>query len=193
MDILIKRPAQLLPNSPLASAFMLLALVTTADAFAAGSSSTAVATSMAPITIASTSILSFGRFVPSGSATTVTISNSGVRSGTGGIVLSNTQAASSAAVFTVSGQANATYSITHGGATVLTAPTGGAGIALSKTSDFTGKNVVSGQVSIGTLGAAPSAGAPGTQKIYVGGTIAVAPNQAPGTYSGDITVTVEYN
>ncbi|WP_373861577.1 DUF4402 domain-containing protein [Burkholderia multivorans] len=43
----------------------------------------------------------------------------------------------------------------------------------------------------GTLGG--TAGTAGTQTVYVGGTLNVAGNQAPGAYSGTFNVTVAYN
>lgn len=176
-------------NIPLSLASALTALVIASNVHAAGATSVATATSISPIAVAASQVLSFGRFVPAVGATTLTISNSGVRTGTGAIILSNTQAAYSAARFDVSGEANATYSITHSGAAVLTAvaPAAGATMALTKTSDFSASNATTTNVAAGTLGAT------GLQSIYVGGTIAVAASQAPGTYTGDVTITVEYN
>lgn len=60
-------------------------------------------------------------------------------------------------------------------------------MALTKTSDLTGADVTTGNVANGTLTVG------GTQSIYVGGMLSVAAAQAAGVYTGDVTVTVEYN
>jgi spore coat protein U-like protein len=60
-------------------------------------------------------------------------------------------------------------------------------MALSKISDFTAAGITNGEVTSGELGAG------GAQSIYLGGELSVTAGQATGTYTGDVTVTVEYN
>lgn len=156
-----------------------------------GASNTASAvasgTVIAPISVTKIADLSFGKFAP-GAGGTVTISNSGART-YAGIIPSTIGSTLSAAQFTVTGDPDATYSISHGGLPVLTNTTGVGGetMTLTKTSDLTGANVTAGVVSAGTLTAG------GTQTIFVGGTLTVAANQVPGAYTGTVDVTVEYN
>jgi spore coat protein U-like protein len=59
-------------------------------------------------------------------------------------------------------------------------------MSMTKFSDFTGANATAGIATSGTLNG-------GTQSIYVGGTLNVSASQAAGEYTGQITVTVEYN
>lgn len=86
----------------------------------------------------------------------------------------------------VTGATGATYSIAYGGTAALSPTAGPEAMALTKFSDVSAGNATAGTASSGT----PTAG---TQSIYVGGTLNVAPNQAVGTYAGEVTVTVEYN
>ena len=60
-------------------------------------------------------------------------------------------------------------------------------MGLVTTSDLTGGNVTTGNVATGTLTAG------GTQSIFVGGTLTVSATQVAGTYTGAVTLTVEYN
>jgi hypothetical protein len=132
--------------------------------------------------------LDFGKFVPALGAGTVTISHSGARTATG-VTLVNVGTFYSAAKFSVTGGANANYSIEHDGDAALTAvaPSAGTPMALTKTSSFTNSDVTAGTVNTGVLGV------DGTQDIYIGGTIVVGAAQAPGVYAGNISVSVEYN
>jgi spore coat protein U-like protein len=59
-------------------------------------------------------------------------------------------------------------------------------MAFAPISALTANTATSGTVSSGTLTG-------GTQTIFVGGSLTVAANQAPGTYSGTVTATVDYN
>jgi hypothetical protein len=75
-----------------------------------------------------------------------------------------------AAQFVVSGGANTAYSVTHGETTSLSRNSG------SETMLLTNLSAQSGAGS-----------------IHVGGTVAVAAGQAPGDYTGLVSVNVEYN
>ena len=173
-------------NAALASTVALAGTGLISTAYAASATSTATSTVIAPIAIAAPVALSFGRFAR-GAGGSVTISNSGVRTSSG-VVLSSTSSVQTAAKFDVTGDGNATYGITHSGATVLSdsASTPNT-MALVTTSDLTGGNVTTGNVATGTLTAG------GTQSIFVGGTLTVGATQVAGTYTGAVTITVEYN
>jgi hypothetical protein len=160
------------------------------NAYAAAATSTATSTVITPIGITAPVVLSFGKFAP-GAGGSVTISNSGARTGTG-VILSSTSSVQTAARFDVTGEASTTYAITHSGVAALTGISGAAltlpsTMALAKTSDLTGANVTTGNVAAGTLGVG------GTQSIFVGGALTVAAAQPAGVYTGAVTVTVEYN
>lgn len=177
-------------NVALASALALAGTGLVSNVYAAVVSSTATATVIAPIAITAPVVLSFGKFAP-GAGGSVTISNSGARTGTG-VILSSTSSTQTAARFDVTGEASTTYAITHSGVTALTgisgaALTGPQTMALAKTSDLTGANVTTGNAATGTLGAGSA------QSIFVGGTLTVGATQAAGVYTGAVTVTVEYN
>ncbi|MDO8301294.1 DUF4402 domain-containing protein [Lacisediminimonas sp.] len=155
--------------------------------FAAADSTTATGTVVAPIAITKATDLVFGKFAP-GAGGTVTVSTSGTRTASGAI-LSTVGSSPTAAKFDVTGDNNATYSIAWGGVTALTNTTGvGAEtMALTRISDLTGGGATTGEVTTGTLSAS------GAQSIYLGGVLTVAATQVAGVYTGNVTVTVEYN
>ena len=176
-------------HAALASAVVLGGSGLAVNTYAAVATSTATSTVIAPIGITAPVVLSFGKFAP-GAGGSVTISNSGARTGAG-VILSNTASTQTAARFDVTGEGSSTYAITHSGVTELTGISGAALVlpsvmALAKTSDLTGADVTAGNVATGTLTA-------GVQSIYVGGTLTVGATQAAGDYTGAVTVTVEYN
>lgn len=121
--------------------------------------------------------LVFGKFV-AGSGGTVTVSAAGVRSASAGVVLVPS-GAGTAAQFSVTGDPSRTYalSLPANGAVLLTS--GANSMALS---NVTSSPALSGQLSVG-----------GTQTLSVGATLSVGSNQATGSYSGVIDVTVNYN
>jgi spore coat protein U-like protein len=149
---------------------------------AADATATASATVVSPIAIAAAANLAFGSFAP-GAGGTVTVNTGGARAASGPILI--TASPASAARFNISGQAGLSYSIVHGGSTVLT--NGAATMTLTKFSDLAGVNGSSGTASSGTLNGS------GLQSLFVGGTLDVDAAQAPGLYSGIIIATVEYN
>ena len=122
--------------------------------------------------------LSFGSFV-AGSGGSVTVSTSGARSASGGVLLIPSSAGA-AAQFTVSGDANATYTIQLPGNDFVKLSGPGGDMFIN---EFTGSpSGAAGQLSAG-----------GSQSLSVGGTLNVASGQSPGEYSGSFTVTVDYN
>jgi spore coat protein U-like protein len=142
----------------------------------ASASANATARIITPISISKTADLNFGDVVPSGVAGTVTVTSAGVRSSAGGASLGNGTGVTAAA-FTVSGQASATYAITLPASTTITSG------ANSMTVDtFTSNPSGTGALSAG-----------GTQPLAVGANLNVGINQAPGTYTGTFSVTVAYN
>ncbi|MDM5177017.1 DUF4402 domain-containing protein [Massilia sp. DJPM01] len=156
-----------------------------APAFAAQATATAGGTVVTPIAVVVGTNLAFGTFAAAAGGT-ITVSTSGVRAVSGVVAMG--ASATSAAKFDITGEPGATYAITHSGTALLTnSGGGGETMALAKFSDLTGANATSGDAATGTL----SAG--GTQSLYVGGTLTVAANQAPGTYAGNVIATVEYN
>jgi hypothetical protein len=154
------------------------------NAVAATASSTATSTVIAPIAVTAGAVLSFGRFSVLAVGGTVDVDTDNTLSKTGGVTL-GTGATGTAAQFDVTGDANNTYSITHGGAAVLTS--GANTMALTKVSALTAASGTSGNVATGTLSGA------GAQTVFVGGSLAVAASQPAGTYTGSVSVTVEYN
>ncbi|MFC2992790.1 DUF4402 domain-containing protein [Halomonas tibetensis] len=158
------------------------------NSFAAAATTSASSTVIEPIAIALGTDLNFGRFAP-GAGGSVTVSTSGARTGSNVILSSVDVGTVSAARFDVTGDNNATYSITWDAAAELSdsVEAGGNTMALAIFSDLTAGNAITGEVTAGTLGTG------GTQSIYLGGTLTVAGTQTAGTYSGDVTATVEYN
>lgn len=158
------------------------------NSFAAVATTTSTATVIAPIGITKVADLVFGKFAPGATAGTVTVDTSGTRTATGGAILSTIGSTPTAAKFNVTGDNSATYKITWGGVTVLsdsaTAPNT---MTLTKISDLTAGGAVTGEVTSGALSAT------GAQSIYLGGVLAVGISQVAGTYTGDVTATVEYN
>lgn len=155
------------------------------NAQAAEATSVATSTVIVPIAITAPQVLSFGKFAP-GVGGTIKVGTDGVRE-TSGVIKSGLASTASAARFVVTGDNNATYAITHSGVAELTGPTGSTPMALAKISDLTQSTATTTNVLTGTLSAS------GTQTIYVGGTLTVGATQAVGTYTGNVTVAVEYN
>lgn len=132
---------------------------------------------VSPISITKIADMNFGDVVPSSSAGTVVLTTAGARSVTGGASLGLT-GATSAATFTVNGQANYTYAITLPSAANIS-------------------DGASHTMSVGTFTSSPSStgtlDAGGSQALALGATLNVGASQVPGTYSGSFSVTVAYN
>ena len=157
---------------------VLLAVLGT-PAYAASASGDARATVIVPITITKNVELYFGRFTDNGSGGTVTIATDGTRSKTGTVILSTVSGTPTAGTFDVTGDPNATYTITLPADSTVSLT--GVGTAMPV------NTFVSNPATTGTL----SAG--GTQTINVGATLTVNGSQAAGSYTGTYPVTVEYN
>ena len=130
-------------------------------------------------TITNTGGLSFGSFVAN-TGGTIAVTSSGGRSKTGGLFLMSLQGGNStAAQFTVSGTAMATYAITL--------PADGTVLLSSGSHSMTVNGFTSSPNGSGTL----SGG--GTQVLSVGARLTVGNAQAPGSYASSFTVTLNYN
>lgn len=130
----------------------------------------------ANIEIASLQPLSFGKFVAvSGS---VTVSPSGTRVATGGIVLLQT-GPGQAAQFLVTGDADAAYAVTLPVDGTVSIANGGTSVAVN--------GFASSPASTGLL---PGGG---TQILSVGARLEVTAGLPPGVYSGTFSVVVDYN
>ena len=164
-------------------AVMALVISGAGSAMAATATATSTSTVVTPIAIQKMTDLSFGSFASGSSSGTVTVTPAGVRSFTGGAVTAGGTA--SAAKFDVTGSGTMNYSVTLTNAATLS--DGGTNtMAFTRIADTSASAITTGDVTSGTLTA-------GKQSIYVGGSLAVAANQAAGTYTGSITATVDYN
>lgn len=155
------------------------------NSFAADGTTSSTATVIEPIAVTKTVDLVFGKFAPGGGGA-VTVATDGTRTTTGPI-LSNSGATPTAAKFDVSGDNDSTYSIAWSGAIELSDSVSTETMALERISDLTAGGATTGEASTGTLDGT------GAQSVYLGGTLTVGAAQAAGTYTGDVTVTVEYN
>lgn len=159
-----------------------LGLFSSTEAFAQAAPASANANANAEvvnrITLTNTAPLNFGKIAADTAQGTVTVSTAGVRTSTSpSLLIAGTTP--TAAAFSVGGTpalgynislTNSTITLTH---TTDNTKTMSAALTLSKTT--------------GTL----SAG--GTDSLTVGGALTVGALQAPGTYQGQMTVTVVYN
>ncbi|MGZ8287594.1 MAG: DUF4402 domain-containing protein [Telluria sp.] len=130
------------------------------------------------VRISTTRSLAFGRFV-AGTGGTITVTPAGGRSRTGGVILLNS-----------AGGANATFSVTRSGkaatsSVILSFPVNGSVSLSNGQQTMPVRNFVNGSGSILPAGASSNA-------LTIGATLTVAPNQAPGQYSGNFIMTVNY-
>ena len=156
---------------------LLLALSVTVPAYAATATATVTADITSTMTVRTINGLVFGALAAGAEAGTLMLSAGGARTTTGGVTV-NRAIAGSPATFDIQGDPNATYSITFPAAVVMTN-----GSPNSMVVDkFTSSPEATGVID-----------ASGQQTLFVGGTLNVNSNQAFGTYSGELTVTVDYN
>ena len=147
-----------------------------AQATSATDDATATARIITPITITNTQGLVFGNIASSNAIGSVTISPAGARSHSGGVTPSVIGTFNNA-IYTATGEANATYTISLP-----------ASVTISSGSN---NMVVNGFTS--TPGATGLFSAGGTQTINVGATVNVGASQVTGNYSGTYDVTIAYN
>jgi len=148
------------------------------SASAAGNAGTMFAVSVV-VPIAKAADFNFGSFYPGSTAGTVDVN--GRRSFSGGVLTASSGAAPTAVKFDVTGGASTTYTVSCPTGVILTGP--GAPMALTRIGDPT----------FADAGGAPTPAMAGTQSIYLGGSVAVAANQAAGVYTGNFPATVTYN
>lgn len=129
------------------------------------------------VALTNTRGLDFGRFV-AGSGGTVVLTPAGLRSRTGAVVLLNSPSV---------GQASFTASRSGGNKTIVTVtlPANGS-VRLTSGLNSMAVNSFARTPSTATLSLQTA------QTIAVGATLTVAPNQAPGNYSGSFNLTVNY-
>jgi hypothetical protein len=148
-------------------------------------SSAASATIVSPIAITNTRALEFGNIAAAAAAGSVTLSPDAVTTRTFvGVTLPAVTGTVSSAQFNVTGTPAYTYSIAIAPASVNI--TNGAFTMAVGSFTSTPDYPVSGSGTLSALGA---------ETIYVGATLTVGANQAPGTYTNAtaFTVTVNYN
>lgn len=131
------------------------------------------------IVLSNTRSLDFGRFV-AGSGGTITISPTGVRSRTGGVVLLNSPSAGQAS-FNVGKSSNGG----NNKAVIISAPANGS-IRLSSGANSMAVNTFVNNP--GSIASVPNGGA----ALGVGATLTVAPNQPAGSYTGTFPLTVNF-
>jgi len=132
----------------------------------------AAATIIAPLTITKNVDLNFGNIASGSAAGSVVLSPAGGRTATN-VILPNVTGTVSAAQFTVNGLAGANYSLTLPPSATISS-----GSETMVINNFTSNatNVLTG----------------GSETFSVGATISIAANQPAGLYTGNFSVTVDY-
>jgi hypothetical protein len=144
---------------------------------AASDNATVLATVVSTLSLVNQTDMVFGDIAASNVPGTVVLSPGGTRLTTGGAFVSSTVSSGSAA-FDVFGLPNSMYAITLPISVVLTGASGNSMVV----DNFTSQPANTGLTDPG-----------GQQNLFVGGTLNVGSNQAIGSYSGVISVTVVYN
>jgi hypothetical protein len=129
-------------------------------------------------TVDSTRALSFGRFVAA-TGGSVTIAPTGARSRSGGVILINSVATSSAGFSVVQQKGGGTKSV------IVSVPANGTVLLSNGAATMPVGNFINGSGTLLTLTASGLL-------LDVGATLTVAPNQARGNYSGSFNLTVNY-
>jgi len=148
------------------------AMLFAGQAYAANSVTTSATVEIAaPIAITQTAALAFGNLGPSGTSGTATVApGASSVSVTGGV--SDLGGTVSSAAYNVTGASGADYSVSI--PATISLDSGGNSMTLTLSEN-----------SSGTLTG-------GSESFSVGGSLAIAANQAPGSYSGTFAVTVNY-
>lgn len=154
-----------------------LACAAAGPAFAGTATATAGAVTLKPLAVVKLRDLDFGRITASASAGTVSIDpDTKTRSTTGGVVAAGGSPQS--AEFMTYGSPGKTMQVSRGALPVLTRVGGGATMAVTAIT-------LNGDTT-------KFLNAAGLFDLFVGGTLAVAANQADGTYSGTFDITFTY-
>ena len=156
---------------------LLILMVLSMPIQAASETASVAANIVVTITLTNRSGMAFGDISSGNTPGTVVLSPSGSRQTTGGANI-NATVASGAAVFDVEGLSNSTYSITLP-ETVILNESGGDNM------------VVDNFASIPQATGLTNAG--GQQSLFIGATLNVGGNQTFGSYTGTMSVTIEYN
>ena len=162
-----------------ASLLVIVVVSNTANAQSTPSvaSATASAQIIQPLVITKVTDLAFGNIAAGTTAGTVVIDTDGNRTGDGGITLITAGSVSNAANFSITGYAEATFTVELPTSIVIS----------SNGNEMTVDNFVS------SLGETSSLDVLGEANLNVGATLNVESNQAPGLYEGTFDVTVAYN
>ena len=165
-------------NKTLKQSFvLLLALNLCVPVYAEIATATVTANITSTLTVRTINGLIFGDIGSGAEAGTLALSPGGVRTTTGGVTV-NRAIAGSPAAFDIQGDPNATYSITFPAAVIMTNGSPNSMVV----DNFTSSPETTGVIDAG-----------GQQTLFVGATLNVNSNQAFGSYSGELTVTVDYN
>lgn len=163
-------------------------LAVTASGAVAGNSDTATATVeiVAPIEVAATQNMNLGVFAAAnnGSSNDISVQCDGTTVGPvgGGNGSWIQNAGVSEAVFSIAGAQNAGYSYQ------TTSTMGGTGLSLAVTSTGTG----SAPSCSGLAGASGTLDPVGSDEVHVGATLTIDSGTLPGTYTGTISLTANY-
>ena len=156
---------------------LLSGLLCQAPLQAATETATVTAEIISTISLVNQADLVFGQISSSFSPGRVELGPDGTRLGSGGVGI-NSSVPGGPAVFDVRGNPNAVYAITLPASVVMTAPSGNTLLV----DRFTSLPAGNGLTDSG-----------GQQTLFVGATLNVGNNQVVGTYSGQMSVTVDYN
>lgn len=158
-------------KSAVVASVMAAAAMGASSAQAATGTGTATAKVLLPLTVTSTADLDFGVIVPGTSAATVVVSTAG---------------AVSCGVTTCIGTPNAgAFNVTGTADQVVTVAAGTGPFSVASGSNSMGVGTLTFSASTVTLTG-------GAGSFNVGGTLSVGANQAAGDYTGNYTVTVNY-
>jgi len=146
-------------------------------AYSATATATVTVDVVSTIRLNNITSLIFGDISSSAASGMVILNSTGARAATGGVTI-NTAVPASAATFEVIGDPNATYAITLPPSVLLTGTSGNSMLV----DNFTSSPAISGTLD-----------GSGQESLRIGATLNVSNNQLFGSYSGVMSVTVEYN
>lgn len=157
--------------------FLLLTVWCLRDVQAVTTTAIVEANIVSTINLVAQNGIAFGDISSSSSLGTVTIGTDGLRTTTGGVTV-NRNTFGTPALYEVSGDPNALYSITLPDSVVLTSAAG----SKMTVSNFSSIPALSGQLDAG-----------GRQNVNIGATLGVGSFQPFGSYSGTMATTIEYD